>query len=43
MVEERSLTVRQNDVYKDLELDKLAIQRAWDDLLSDEILAKVSY
>ena len=42
MVEERSLTVRQNDVYKDLELDKLAIQRAWDDLLSDEILAKVS-
>ena len=42
MVQERSLTVRQNDVYKDLDLDNLAIKKAWDDLLSDEILAKVS-
>ena len=42
MVQERSLTVRQNDVYKDLDLDNLARKRAWDDLLSDEVLAKVS-
>ena len=42
MVQERSLTVRQNDVYKDLDLDNLARKKAWDDLLSDEILAKVS-
>ena len=42
MVEERSLTVRQHDVYGDLGLDKPARRRAWDDLMSDEILAKVS-
>ena len=42
MIKERSLTVRQNDVYKDLALDNLARKRAWDDLLSDEILVKIS-
>ena len=42
MVGEHSLTVRQYDVYKDLGLDNSARQGAWDELLSDEILAKVS-
>ncbi len=42
MVEDNSLSVRQNDVYNDLNLDVPARQGAWDDLLSDEILAKVS-
>ena len=42
MVVEHSLTVRQNDVYKGLELDNPARQRAWADLLSDEILARIS-
>ncbi|MCH8291043.1 ATP-binding protein [Candidatus Poribacteria bacterium] len=42
MVNERSLTVRQDDVYEDLCLDKPARRTAWDNLLSDEILAKVS-
>ena len=42
MIKERSLTVRQNDVYKDLGLDNPARQRVWNDLLSDEILAKIS-
>ena len=42
MVQERSLTVRHGDIYEDLDLDKTAIQRAWNNLLSDEILAKVS-
>ena len=41
MVKERSLTVRQDDVYEDLDLDKLERKIAWDNLLSDEILAKV--
>ena len=42
MVEEHSLSVRRYDVYKDLDLEDPARQEAWDDLLSDEILAKVS-
>ena len=43
MVQERSLTVRQEDVYEDLGLNKTAIQNGLGyDLLSDEILAKVS-
>ena len=42
MVEERSLTVERDKVYEDLDLDKSTRQRAWDELLSDEILAKVS-
>ena len=36
MVKQRSLSIKQSDVRKTL------IQTAWDDLLSDEILAKVS-
>ena len=42
MVEERSLTVRRDNVYRDLQLGEAAIQMAWNNLLSDEILAKVS-
>ena len=42
MVEERSLTVRRDNVYRDLQLGETAIQIAWDNLFSDEILAKVS-
>jgi hypothetical protein len=42
MVNERSLSVRQNDLHEDLSLDKSANKLAWTDLLSDEILAKVS-
>ena len=42
MVEERSLTVRRNNVYRDLRLSETARQMAWNNLLSDEILAKVS-
>ena len=42
MVKERSLTVRQHEVYEDLNLDVPARQTAWNDLQSDEILAKVS-
>ena len=42
MVEERSLTVRQNDIYDDLDLDKPARKAARDNLLSDEILAEAS-
>lgn len=41
MIKERSLTVRQNDVYKDLDIDNPARLKAWNELLSDEILAKV--
>ena len=41
MIKKRRLTVRQNDVYKDLGLDNPARLRAWNELLSDEILAKV--
>ena len=42
MVNERSLSVRRNDLHEDLSLDKSANKLAWSDLLSDEILAKVS-
>ena len=42
MVEEHSLTVRRYDIYKDLGLEDPARQGAWDNLLSDEILTKVS-
>ena len=42
MVQQHSLTVRWEDVYEDLSLNKTAIQNSWNNLLSDEILAKVS-
>ena len=42
MVEERSLTVRREEIYEHANLHKPAKQTAWNDLLSDEILAKVS-
>lgn len=42
MVKERSLSVRQDNIYDALNLDKSARQTAWDNLLSDEVLAKVS-
>lgn len=42
MVEERSLSVKQSSIYENLELEKPAKKAAWDNLLSDEILAKVS-
>ena len=42
MVEKHSLTVRRYDIYKDLSLENPVRQMAWDNLLSDEILAKVS-
>lgn len=42
MVEERSLTVRQEDIYENLHLDKAMRWTAWSGLLSDEILSKVS-
>ena len=42
MVQERSLSVRIDDVYGDVNLDKPVRKTAWDKLQSDEILAKVS-
>ena len=42
MIQEHSLTVRQEDIYENLDLDKAATQKAWNELLSDEILARVS-
>ena len=42
MVKERSLSIRQNNIYETLHLDRPAMQTAWTTLLSDEILAKVS-
>ena len=42
MVRERSLTVERDKAYEDLDLDNPVRQRAWDDLLSDEILVKIS-
>ena len=42
MVEERSLTVRREDIYEPLDLDKEARLTAWNALLSDEILSKTS-
>ena len=42
MVENRSLSVKQEDVYEHANLHKPPKQRAWNDLFSDEILADVS-
>ncbi len=42
MVKERSLSVKQSSIYENLDLEKPAKKAAWDNLLSDEILAKVS-
>lgn len=42
MVEERSLSIKQSSVNQKLELEKPARKAAWENLLSDEILAKVS-
>ena len=42
MVEERSLTVRVEDAYEHAHLHTPAKQTAWNNLLSDEILARVS-
>ncbi len=42
MVQERSLSVRVDDVYDDVDLDKPMRKNAWDKLQSDEILSKVS-
>ena len=42
MVKEHSLTVRLDNIDNDLDLDKPARETAWNDLLSDEILARVS-
>ena len=41
-LKERSLSVRQEEVYENASLHKPANQTAWNDLLSDEILSKVS-
>ena len=42
MVKERSLTVKVDDIYDDVNLDNPVRKNAWDKLQSDEILAKVS-
>ncbi len=42
MVKERSLTVRVDDIYDKADLDNPIRKSAWDELQSDEILAKVS-
>ena len=42
MVKERSLTVKVDDIYDDVELDKPVRKTAWDKLQSNEILTKVS-
>ncbi len=42
MVKERSLTIKVDDIYDDVDLDKPVRKKAWDKLQSDEILAKVS-
>ena len=42
MVQERSLSVRVDDIYDDVDLDKPMRKNAWDKLQSDEILSKVS-
>ena len=42
MVKERSLTLKVDDIYEDIDLDKPARKTAWDKLQSDEILSKVS-
>ena len=42
MVKERALSVRRNTIYETLNLDSPRQKTAWDELLSDEILTKVS-
>ena len=42
MVKKRSLTVKVDDIYDDVNLDNSVRKTAWDKLQSDEILAKVS-
>ena len=42
MVQERSLSVRVDDVYDDVDLDKPTRKNAWDKLQSNEILSKIS-
>ena len=42
MVQKRSLSVRVDDVYDDVDLDKPIRKNAWDKLQSNEILSKVS-
>ena len=42
MVRERLLSVRQEDVFDSVSIDSITIQAAWNELLSDEILAQVS-
>ena len=42
MVKKRSLTVKVDDIYDDVNLDNSVKKTAWDKLQSDEILAKVS-
>ena len=42
MVKERLLTIKMDDIYDDVGLDKPVRKTAWDKLQSDEILAKVS-
>ena len=42
MIKERSLTVKVDDIYDDVDLDKPVRKNAWDKLQSDEILSKVS-
>ena len=42
MVQERSLSVRADDIYNDVDLDNPVRKSAWDKLQSDEILSKVS-
>ena len=42
MVKERSLTVKVDDIYEDVDLDKPVRKTIWNKLQSDEILAKVS-
>ena len=42
MVKERSLTIKVDDIYDDVDLDKPVRKNAWNKLQSDEILVKVS-
>ena len=42
MIQKRSLSVRIDDVYDDVDLDKPIRKNVWDKLQSDEILSKVS-
>ena len=42
MVKERSLTIKVDDIYDDVDLDKPTRKNAWDKLQSNEILSKIS-